>query len=371
MELNQDAVYSVAVTMIPGVGSSTARKLVNWAGDARQVFEKRDLLRASGKFPQKIVEALSSQSIIDDAKRQIDLAIKNNISITYYQDNSYPRKLAQCDDAPILYYTKGGGVNFDTCRTIGIVGSRLTDSEGRDNIYALVEGLKADGIRAVIVSGLAAGADTYAHQASIKFGVPTAAVLGHGFDMIYPAENREMSEQIVRGAGMLITEYYYGHPVSKTNFPRRNRIVAGLCDALIIVQSRKKGGALITAEYSSQYRREVFAFPGRATDKNYTGCNQLICDGKATLLTGHAALEQLMGWNTPKISDPVQTELEFCSLDPKEIRIVDALRKNGESGVDLISAESGIPMSELSPILLTLEFKDVIKSLPGKRYQVL
>ncbi|MBP5503497.1 MAG: DNA-processing protein DprA [Bacteroidales bacterium] len=371
MELNQDAVYAVAVTLIPGVGSSTARKLVNWAGNACQVFEKRDLLRASGKFSQRIIDALGSQSIIDQAKRQIDIAIKNNISITYFTDNNYPRKLAQCDDAPILYYTKGGGVNFDVCRTIGIVGSRLTDYEGRDNIYALVEGLKADGIRAVIVSGLAAGADTYAHQAAIQLGVPTAAVLGHGFDMIYPAENREMSEQIIHGAGMLITEYYYGHPVSKTNFPRRNRIVAGLCDALIIVQSRKKGGALITADYSMQYRREVFAFPGRATDKNYSGCNQLICDGKATLLTGYADLEQLMGWNSPKLAEPLQTEMEFPSLDPQEILIVDALRRNGEISIDVIAAESKIPMSELSPILLTLEFKDVIKSLPGKRYRVL
>ncbi|MBR4440471.1 MAG: DNA-processing protein DprA [Bacteroidales bacterium] len=371
MKLTQDALYYVAVTMIPGVGSSTARKLVKWAGSPMEVFQKKELLPQANILPAKILESLDFNSVIDNAERQIDIVLREGIDIVCSNNNAYPRKLAQCDDAPLLYYSKGSGVNFDTCRTVGIVGTRLTDGEGCNNIFNLVEGLQKDGIRVVIVSGLASGADTYAHQAAIKYGVPTAAVLGHGFDMIYPAENRSLARQIVDGAGVLITEYYYGHPVSKNNFPRRNRIVAGLCDALIIVQSRIQGGALITAGYSAMYNRDLFAFPGRATDNNYAGCNKLIHDGRATLITGHHDLENSMGWKSPSKSVPFQTELPLCCLDAQEVKIVDALRENGELSIDSLSVATQIPMAELSPILLSLEFNDVVKSLPGKRYKAM
>ena len=155
MELNQDALYYVAVTMIPGVGSGTARKLVKWAGSPIEVFQKKELLPQANILPAKLLESLNFNSVIDNAKRQIDIALRDGIDIVCSNSNAYPRKLAQCDDAPLLYYSKGGGVNFDTCRTVGIVGTRLTDAEGCDNIFNLVEGLKEDGIRAVIVSGLA------------------------------------------------------------------------------------------------------------------------------------------------------------------------------------------------------------------------
>ena len=368
MELNEEAVYRIAVTMIPGVGSTIARKLIAWAGSAREVFEKKELLRKTDIVSKRIVEAVCTSNVIDAAKRQIDIALRNNINITYYTDGNYPRKLAQCDDSPLLYYTKGVALSFDATRTIGIVGSRLTDSEGRDNIFRLVEGIKNDGLNAVIISGLATGADTFAHQAAIKYGVPTAAVLGHGFDMIYPAENRGIAREIVSRAGVILTEYFYGHPVAKTNFPRRNRIVAGLCDAIVVVQSREQGGALITADYANMYNRPVFAFSGRSTDTQYAGCNALIRSRKASLITNASDLELLMEWTKPSKTIPQQTELPFCYLDANEIIIVDTLRKNGDLGIDALSAETKIPISELTSILLTLEFKDVIKSLPGSRY---
>ena len=366
MELNEEAAYRVAVTMIPGVGSTIARKLIAWAGSAREVFEKKELLRKADIVSKRIVEAIS-QDIIDSAKRQIDIAIRNNINIVYYTDGNYPRKLAQCDDAPILYYTKGVSLSFDSTRTIGIVGSRLTDSEGRDNIFRLIEGLKIAGFNAVIISGLATGADTFAHQAAIKYGLPTAAVLGHGFDIIYPAQNRSLSREIINGAGVIITEYYYGHTVAKTNFPRRNRIVAGLCDAIVVVQSRDQGGALITADYAQSYGRRVLAFPGRANDQQYAGCNALIRDNRASLISSSDDLAKIMNWAKPS-KNITQQELPLCFLEPKEIAIVDTLRKNGDLSMEAILAETKIPMAELSSILLTLEFKDVIKSLPGMRY---
>ena len=371
MELNQEALYQVAVTMIPGVGGSTARKLITWAGGAEQVFQKVDMLPETGLLSLKSLEALKNLNVVDAAKRQMDIIDREGIGITSYTDRDYPRKLAQCDDAPLLYYTKGAVVNFDTNHTIGIVGTRLTDPEGRDNIFSFVEGLKNDGIRVIIVSGLASGADTFAHQAALECGVPTAAVLGHGFDMIYPAENRPIANKIVDGAGIMLTEYFYGHPVSKTNFPRRNRIVAGLCDALVVVQSRNKGGALITAEYARQYRRTVFAFPGRANDRNYQGCNLLIRDNRASLITRHTDVESLMGWLPLKQSAPVQIELPLDEpLEPQEVKIVDVLRKHGELSIDTLALKTQIPMWELSPTLLNLEFKDLVKSLPGKRYTV-
>lgn len=371
MDINsEDAIYKIALTMIPGVGGSGIRRILSSCGSEREFFQNLDEHVASGAIAPALAQNAKKSNVIEQAKSQIEICHKHNINVLYFSDNNYPRKLAACNDSPAILFTLGKPYNFDAMRTVGIVGTRLADSDAQNNIFSIVESLKNDNINAIIISGLAAGADTFAHQAALKFGLPTAAVLGHGLNMVYPAANRKLAGDIVHGDGVLITEYYYGRPVSKTNFACRNRIIAGLCDALIVAQSKISGGALITAENSIDYKKSVFAFPGRASDKLYAGCNLLISRNKATLISNADDLEHSMGWDkNPNSSTAVQTSLNLEPLSADEAKIIDILRTNGQTVIDTISALSGISVSQLSSILLMMEFKDLVKSFPGKRFE--
>ncbi|MCQ2974857.1 MAG: DNA-processing protein DprA [Bacteroidales bacterium] len=368
MELNENAIYKVAITMFPGVGDANVRRILSIVKDEKLFFENLNNIEEVQDIIKKQYTKDEINLILDKAKRQLDIAIKNNIDITFYTENKYPRKLANAKDAPLIIYTKGKA-NFDSSRTVAIIGTRTTDSEGRENIYNLVEGLKEKGINVIIISGLALGADSFAHQAALKYQLPTAGVLGHGFDMLYPAENRHLANEIANGGGILITPYYYGHPVSRTTFPRRNKIVAALSDAVIVAQCKIEGGSLITVEYAINYHKDIFAYPGRATDKLYTGCNNLIRDNKATLITNHIDLMNFMKWKPEKKGFSIQKTLDLTCFTPQEIKIIDYIRQTGIVNIDEISVATQIPMAELSPILLSLEFKDILRSLPGKRYE--
>ena len=369
MDFNdEDTVYKVAATMIPGVGSAGIRKLVANCGSLRNLFQDTDALAKDAIIPARIADAIRSNSLIDKAKAQIEICIRHHIDILHILDHNYPRRLAQCEGAPTLLYSLGK-VNFDSSRTLGIVGTRSCDSDGKNNIFALIEQLKADNINVIIISGLATGADTYAHQAALQYGLPTAAVLGHGLNMVYPAENRKLAGDIVHSGGALVTEYYFGQTVNKNNFARRNRIIAGLCDALIVAQSKIKGGALITAEDAQRFRREVFAFPGRTTDRLYAGCNHLITSNIATLISNANDLKKMMGWTSSQKKSPVQTELNLTPLSTEEVAVIDVLRANGPTYIDTIAAITKMPMQALSSLLLSMEFKDLVTSLPGKQYE--
>ncbi|MBR4264632.1 MAG: DNA-processing protein DprA [Bacteroidales bacterium] len=365
---NQDSLYKLALNMIPGIGNAGVRKIVSGAESEQHFFENLDYYVETKLISQNIANVIQTNNILDLAKVQIETCLKHHIKASYYLDNDFPRKLAQCEDAPTMLFSYGT-LNFDTSRTVGIVGTRMSDADGKTNIFNLVEGLKNDNINVIIISGLAAGADTYAHQAALKFGVPTAAVLGHGLNMVYPAENRKLAGDIVHNNGALVTEYYYGRPVNKANFPCRNRIIAGLCDALIVAQSKIKGGALITAEDAAEYKREVFAFPGRISDKLYAGCNYLISNNKATLVTSAADLERSMGWQSNSKKTATQASLNLVPLTPDEIKVIDTLRSEGQLYIDILSIKTGIPMAKLSSLLLMMEFKDLINSYPGKKYE--
>jgi DNA processing protein len=369
MDINaEDSLYKFALNMIPGVGCAGVRKILSENCDERYFFENLDEFVEKKVISSDIRDVVRRQNVLEMAKNQLEICRTKNIFATYFKDADYPRKLAQCNDAPTMFFHLGK-LNFDTCRTIGIVGTRSADSDAKNNVFNLVEDLKNDNINFVIVSGLAAGADTFAHQAALRSGVPTAGVLGHGLNMIYPVGNRKLAADMVRANGMLITEYYYGEPVSKTNFPRRNRIVAGLCDCLIVAQSKITGGALITVENSISYRREVFAFPGRVSDKLYAGCNYLISSDKAALITSAADLERLMGWQSVKKGSAAQIVMNLAPLSPDEVKIIDTLRQNGKLYIDTLASMTGIPISKLSSLLLTMEFKDLINSYPGKNFE--
>lgn len=363
---NEDAVYNVAITMLPGLGGVGVRSLVHTAGSARAVFENVDMLSANGNINPRTADTIRNSKAIDMARQQLEICARHNINIHYFEDLTYPRKLAAGDGAPALLYSLGK-INYDACHTVGIVGTRSCDGDGRTNIFDLVGQLKQNNINVVIISGLASGADTYAHQAALKYEVPTVGVLGHGLNMVYPAENRKLAGDIVYSGGALITEYYYGQPVSKTNFPRRNRIIAGLCDAIVVAQSKSSGGALITANVAQELRKEVFAFPGRISDKLYAGCNQLISENKATLITSGADLTRHMGWSSRLM--PLQTEMNLEPLSESEVRILDILHAEGMANIDTLSIKTGIPVFQISSILLDMEFKDLVAGLPGRRYE--
>lgn len=371
MNLNEpDAVYKIALTMIPGLGGAGIRKILAQMKTERNIFENpEETKKILEGFSKKVAESFKPQNYTAKAAEQLEILNKYKIKAVYYTDNDFPQKLSTCDDSPIMLYMRGN-VNLQTSHTVGIVGTRSADGECRDNIFKLIEDLKTDNINVIIVSGLAAGADTFAHQAALKYKIPTAAVLGHGFNTIYPAANRTLAAQIANGGGVLITEFYYGHSVSKTNFPRRNRIVAGICDALVVAQSREKGGALITAAQSLEYHRNVFAFPGRANDKNYAGCNQLIRDQKAGLITSAQDLTMLMGWSVSKKTTSQQSEIPLFSLSEQESKIVNFISQNTPAFIDSIASATNISMAELSSMLLSLEFSGIIKPLPGKYYEI-
>lgn len=367
MDFNsEDTIYNIAITMLPGLGSVGVRSLVSTCGSARAVFENISELTRQGTVSPKIAESIRQTKALDMAKEQLEICARHNINIYFYKDLTYPRKLAAGEGAPVLFYSLGK-INYDATHTVGIVGTRSCDSDGKANIFALVEQLKENNINVVIISGLAAGADTYAHQAALKYDVPTVGVLGHGLNMVYPAENRKLAGDIVHSGGALVTEYYYGQAVNKTNFPRRNRIIAGLCDALVVAQSKSSGGALITANVARELRKELFAFPGRISDKLYAGCNQLIADNKATLITSGTDLTKHMGWSSRL--RPLQTELNLEPLGETEVRILDALHANGIVNIDTLSMTTGIPMYLLSSTLFDMELKDLVTGLPGKRYE--
>lgn len=369
MDINdKDIVYKVAINMIPGVGPVGVRKLVADCGSERMLFENTEALANDGKVPRRIADAILNNNIAVQAQKQIEICQRHNIRILYSLDLDYPRRLAQFEDSPSLLYCLGQN-NFDTSRTLGIVGTRSCDADGKNNIFSLVEQLKSDNVNVIIISGLALGADTYAHQAALLSGLPTVAVLGHGLNTVYPAENRKLAGDIIHSGGALLTEFYYGQQVNKNNFARRNRIIAGLCDALIVAQSKIKGGALITAEDARKYRREVFAFPGRTTDKLYAGCNYLIANNMATLVSDAENLEKMMGWDKQKKSSPIQTELDLTPLSPEEVIVIDILRSHGTTDIDTLSALAKIPMEQLLSQLLDMEFKDLVTSLPGKKYE--
>ncbi|MCQ2251853.1 MAG: DNA-processing protein DprA [Bacteroidales bacterium] len=364
----EESVYKLALNMIPGVGPVGARTILAACGSERDIFMNLDDMTAQGKINERITETIKSHNILDLAKQQVEVCIKHNIKAIHYQDNNYPRKLLATESAPNVIYMLGNA-NMDRSRTLGIVGTRSCDSDGKGNIFSLVEQLKENGINVIIISGLAAGADTFAHQAALRYELPTVGVLGHGLNMVYPAENRKLAGDIVHTNGALVTEYYYGQPVNKVNFPRRNRIIAGLCDALLVAQSKSSGGALITANVAIDFHREVFAFPGRISDKLYAGCNQLISDNKATLITSGEDLIKHMGWMRQQKNDAVQMQLNLDPLSDTEIKIIDVLHANGIMTIDSLAAQTGMPMFQLSSTLLDMEFKDLVAGLPGKRYE--
>ncbi|MFA6085999.1 DNA-processing protein DprA [Mucilaginibacter sp.] len=359
--------HQLALTFIKNIGPSTARLLLAHIGDAETIFKtnKAKFIKVPG-IGEKTIGQLDFDEGIRKAEAELKNIEKNNIDVIFYTDARFPRRLKNCHDAPILLHSKGNA-NFNMHRVVSIVGTRNATDYGRQLCKQLVEELKE--YNTLIVSGLALGIDVAAHKESIKLGVPTVGVLGHGLDKLYPSQNRATAEKMLENGGLL-TEYPFGTVPDRQHFPERNRIVAGMADATVVVEAGLKGGALITAEIANSYNRDVFAFPGRLGDEYSEGCNFLIRNNKAALLTCVADLAYSLGWekNSDLKGAPEQLMLPI-DLSVQEKAIYDIIQQHkAPLPIDDLSIKANMPVSQLAMTLLDMELQGFIRSLPGKAY---
>lgn len=365
--MHNDLLYQIALTLVPNIGDVHAKALINRYGNAQSVFKakKKDLDNMEGIGT---VRARSIKDFTDftSSEEEIKFLEKYKITPLFITDENYPKRLLNCYDSPPLLYYRGNA-DLNTSRIISVVGTRNNSDYGRSVCEKFLEDLKAENI--LVISGLAFGIDTIAHKAALKHSLQTVAVLAHGLDRIYPPQNKTLAKQITEQGGLL-TEFISNTNPNKQNFPKRNRIVAGICDAVIVIESSKKGGSLITAELGNGYNKDVFAIPGRINDSKSEGCNYLIKNNKAALINSAQDFLEMMNWSAaPKPTAKKQREL-FVELAPDEKIITDILQQQDSIQIDELYFKSGLSSSAVAAALLMLEMQNIIIALPGKLYKL-
>lgn len=360
--------YEVALTLVPGVGDVNGKKLVAYCGGAEAVFcEKKNVLSKIPGIGEKTIDNIVSHNVLSRAEKELAFAAKHDVRILYYLNNDYPKRLQHCYDAPMILYCKGYP-NLNVDKVVGVVGTRNVTDYGKVVTDKIISELLDDDV--LVVSGLAYGVDTCAHTASVKFGLKTAAVLAHGLHTIYPHVNVNLARRILEEGGCLLTEQISGTDPDKENFPKRNRIVAGMIDCLIVVESASKGGALITADIANAYDREVFAVPGRLGDAYSAGCNAMIKANKANIMLDVNNLRSMMRWDEEKKVVPKQMKM-FREFSEEENIVMALFEENDIVYLDKIITETRLSPTKIASILLMLEFDGILTALPGKRYQKL
>lgn len=361
--------HQIALTFLKSIGHGLGKVLVSHLGSAEAVFHTSaaKMLNMPG-IGEKTVRELNFGEALQRAAEELKFIEKNNIKVLFYTDAGYPKRLKNCIDAPILLYSKGNA-NLNARKIVSIVGTRNATDYGRQLCADLVAELQQyDDV--LIVSGLAHGIDVIAHKECIKNNVSTVGVFGHGLDRVYPVANKNTADKMLEHGGWL-TEYPSGTIPGRENFPERNRIVAGMADATIVIEASIKGGALITAEIANSYNRDVFAFPGRLGDMYSEGCNFLIRNNKAALLTCVADLAYSLGWEKPDDARPVEQFMLPIDLTGDERTIYNVIQQhNAPLAIDDLTLKINMPMSQLAMNLLNMEMQGFIKSLPGKMYRV-
>ncbi len=364
-----NAIEKIALTKIKGIGPKTSRQLLAYFGSLEEIFNcsKKQLSQIPG-IHKTSIEQLISKSYLDEAEQEYKYIDKHKIDVLWFEDPDYPSRLRHCEDAPLVLYKKGS-CNLNNTKIVSIVGTRNATSYGKRLTEELIQQLKD--LNVLVVSGLAYGIDIYAHKASLQEKLETTAVLAHGLDRIYPFDHHDIANDIVKN-GCLLTEYPSGTVPDKTNFPMRNRIVAGLSDVTIVVEAAHKGGALITAEIANSYNRDVCAFPGSVDLYYSAGCNELIRTNKAHLIRHAKDLLTLMQWefsSNENLKNQIQLPLIF-DLSNEEQKVFDYLKDTNEAGIDEIAAYCNWPQSKLAITLLEMEMNGIIHSLPGKIYKL-
>ncbi len=365
--MTDDLLYQIALTLVPNIGPVLARALTERFGNAQAIFEasKRDLCSVEGITEAK-AKSIATFDDFTPAADEIAFIEKYKIQALFITDKNYPQRLLHCYDAPTLLFYRGNA-DLNTSKIISVIGTRLHTEYGKELTEQLAAELK--GQQVLVVSGMAYGIDAIAHKAALHNGLNTVGVLAHGLDTIYPAQHKTLAKDMLQQGGLL-TEFAQQTKPDKHNFPRRNRIVAGMADATVVIETAIKGGSMITASLANNYNRDVFAYPGRTNDSKSEGCNYLIKNNRAALLTDGRQLMEAMGWEKKKMKKPAQREL-FIELSKEERIITDILLAKDTVHIDELYIKSTLSSSTVAAAILNLELQNVIASLPGKMYKLL
>lgn len=357
--------YQISLTLIPGIGDIVGKKLIAYCGGVEAVFkENRAALMRIPGIGSSTVNSIISQKVMHKADTEMDFIKKNNIKALFYTNPDYPARLLNCEDGPLLLYYKGNA-DLNVPRVIGFVGTRKATHQGKVICERMIKGLSSKAV--LVVSGLAYGIDSYSHKAALDENLKTVGVLGHGLDRVYPSQNKNLAAKMIDNGGLL-TEFMMKTNPDRENFPKRNRIVAGMCDAIIVVESGIRGGAMITAGIANSYNRDVFAVPGRVNDEYSKGCNMLIKSSRAALAESEKDIAYIMGWDDIKVDVKKQRDL-FLQLTEDQRLVYDIIKEVKEISIDKLVIKSALPASKVASALLTLEFEGMIQSLPGKLYK--
>lgn len=364
----EELLYTLALISTEGVGDITAKKLISHFGSAKTIFEvsKKDLLFVDGIGEVMVKKLKSAHLHLKEAEKELKFIEKEQLKTFYYLDENYPKLLSQCIDSPILLFGSGQ-LNFQNRKLISVVGTRNITNYGKDVCKKIIEELAI--LDPVIVSGFAYGVDITAHQTALTLGLDTIAVLAHGMNQIYPKPHKKYMTSVEQNGGFL-TEFWSTSNPDKENFVKRNRIVAGMTEATLVIESAEKGGSIITAYLANDYNREVFAVPGRVQDKYSSGCLQLIKTQRAHLVTSGAEIIYHLNWEQKQKKTAIQPQL-FLDLDTDEETIIQFLQIHGKQLMDEISINCNLPIFKVSSILLDLELKGLIRPLPGKWFEVI
>lgn len=368
----EEQIYSIALTMVPGIGHIGAKHLIDGMGNAVDVFRlRKEISERIPEVSQRVIEALDCPQAVLRAEQEYEFIRKNRISCLSFHDEAYPSRLRECEDAPVVLFFKGDA-DLNSLHILNMVGTRNATDYGTQICASFLRDLKALCSDVLVVSGLAYGIDIHAHREALANELPTVGVLAHGLDRIYPHVHRKTAVDMLEKGGLL-TEFLSGTNPDRHNFISRNRIVAGMCDATIVIESAEKGGSLITAELTEGYHRDCFAFPGRMSDEYSKGCNRLIRDNKASLLLSAEDFVQAMGWNMQTtLSEKVSVQRSlFIELSEEEQKIVAILEKLGNLQINSLVVEADIPVNKMTALLFELEMKGVIRVLTGGMYQLL
>jgi DNA processing protein len=356
----------MALTQVDGIGPQISKTLIAYCGSAKSVFrEKSSILRRIPEIGKTRAESISKFNQFLRVEKEMDFIERNQIEALSYTNHRYPDRLKQCYDCPVVIYKKGK-IDLNQNRIISIVGTRNATSYGKKITQKFVKDFQYMDV--VLVSGLAYGTDINAQKECIKLNIPTISVFAHGLDIIYPRIHQRFAEQMLDQGGW-VTEYMSGTIPDRENFPKRNRIIAGVCDAVLVVEATNKGGALITAEYANSYNRDVFAIPGDLHSKTSEGCNTLIKSHKAALAQSVKDIRYVMNWDVDKQKQVIQKSIFHPSTKSEQL-VFDFLNSNGKTGLDEISIRTKLSSGELVSLLLGLELNGIVKSSPGKQYEI-
>lgn len=367
--MSSELLYQLALTEVPNIGCVHAKILAQEFGSAEKIFKaKQQQLEKIEGIGEVRAKAIKNFSDFSKAEEEIKFIEKYKIRPLFLTDKNYPQRLLNCYDSPTLLYFKGD-TDLNATKIIAIIGTRNNTDYGKQQTEKLVKELAGQNV--LVVSGMAFGIDAVAHKASLKNNLPTIGVLAHGLDQMYPPEHSNLAKDMIKHGGGLLTEFCSKTKPDKHNFPTRNRIVAGMSDAVVVIESGEKGGSIITAELANGYNKDVFALPGRVTDNKSAGCNFLIRNNKAMLLTDAEEIIEIMGWEEKNQKSKVKSQKElFIELTADEKIIVGILKEKETVHIDEINIRSGLSSSSVAAAILSLELQGVVATLPGKMYKL-